>query len=349
VPILEAAVLRSVSPWDLIGLELHMLEAAGAGLSGPFLAVYDCPGRLVSLGRYHLYSGESEREGVGAIRRLSGGRAVGGGEGWIGIAMILPRTGVLLAPTDSGLKPDQVMNRYARGLLAAMRSLGVDCFYPGRDAITVNRREIAMCAFERDASGALLFEASLAVNRGMQELAGELDLLDPSGAVPSVVHDSGTCTTLVKELGREISFDEIARVIVDGYAAMAGGVRERELSRDELGHAARCASELRAIHWLRRSAEAGRYNRIGRMAGQLGQIEVRLGVSDGNRIEWVMLSGDFLANSDGIAEFETALEGQRHDLPSVSNAVNRVFGDGRNFILGAGDLSNLAMMIVNAQ
>ena len=346
---LEAIVRPAISPWDLLGLELHLLEAVAAGRSEPVLVLYATTGCAVSIGRYHLYGGAPDHDGIVALRRLTGGRAVGAGDGWLGLALVLPKCGALLPKRDANLKPEQVMNRYSRGLLAGLRALGLECFYPGRDAITADRREVAMCTFETADSGALLFEASIAVNRGMEELSRDLDRLDPGGAVSSVVHSRETSSTLERELRREIGLAEVADAIVRGYRETLGEVRERELAPEEIRHAVEGGEALQSIHWLRRVADASEYNRSGRMTAQLGQIVVRLGVSADNRIERLMLSGDLIANSSGIAFFEAALEGQTHDLVAVSNSVASVFSADRNFILGLGELSNLVRLVVEAR
>ena len=346
---LEAIVRPAISPWDLLGLELHLLEAVAAGRSEPVLVLYGTTGCAVSIGRYHLYGGAPDHDGIVALRRLTGGRAVGAGDGWLGLALVLPKCGALLPKRDANLKPEQVMNRYSRGLLAGLRALGLECFYPGRDTITADRREVAMCTFETDDSGALLFEASIAVNRGMEELSRDLDRLDPGGAVSSVVHSRETSSTLGRELRRKIGLAEVADAILRGYRETLGELRERELAHEEIRHAVEGGKALQSIHWLRRVADPSQYNRSGRMMAQLGQIEAWLGVSADNRIERLMLGGDLIANSSGIASFEAALEGQTHDLVAVSNSVARVFSTHSNFILGLGELSNLVRLVVEAR
>lgn len=349
MPILDAITIPSISSWDLLGLQLYFLEAVASRRAEPVLIIYTTTGRAVSIGRYHLYGGNPEHDGITAVRRLTGGRAIGAGEGWLNLSLILPHRAALLPERDAKLKPDQVMNRYARGLLAALRSAGLECFYPGRDAITFERREIAMCSFETDASGALLFEASIAVSRGMEELVRDLDHLDPTGTVPCAVHGPETSSTLMREMKREIPFEELSKAIVRGYSETLGATRERNLTDEEVAHAARVGKELQSIHWLRRVADPSKYNRTARVAAQLGQIEASLGVSEDNRILRLMLSGDFIANSPAIADLEAAIEGQGHDLIAISNAVTKVFAGDRNFILGLGELSNLVSLIANAQ
>jgi lipoate-protein ligase A len=345
---LDAIVLPAISPWDLLGLELHLLDEVAALRSAPTLVVHAMPGRIVWLGRYHLYGGAADRDGIIAMRRLTGGRAVGAGEGWIGIALIMPKLGALLSDRDAHLKPEQVMNRYARGLLSGLRSMGLQCFYPGRDAITHERREIAMCTFETDTSGALLFEAAVAVNRGMEEMTHDLDRIDSDGMVPTTPYGPESSSTLARELTRDIAFDEIARHIVGGHGESFGDPHDRELTEQECAGAARRRKSLQSSDWLRRVAGTD-FNRSNRMTAQIGQIEARLAVAGDNRIEAMTLAGDFIANSGAIAELEASLKGSPHDLISVSNAVTRVFATPRNYFLGAGELSNLVRLITNAQ
>src|SRR4029077_14926102 len=147
----------------------------------------------------------------------------------------------LLKEDVSRLKPDTIMNRYARGLLAGLRALGVDCFYPGRDAITFEGRDLAMCSFETDASGAMLFESMLAVNRGMENLVHDLELIDPDGALPCAMYTSDSATTLARELKREVGFHELADRNSAGYEGLLGETRRRELTALETADASRRA------------------------------------------------------------------------------------------------------------
>ncbi len=342
--VLDAIVLPSIAPLVLAGLELHMLERR----TEPTLVVYASPGRIVSLGRYHLYAGDAERDGVRALRRLTGGRATGAGEGWLSVALVLPRIGAMLPERDAALKPDQVMNRYVRGLLAAFRALGADCFYPGRDAITFDHRELAACSFEVATSGAMLFEATIAVARGMEELVHDLERLDPEGGVSCPMYGPENATTLSRILDRDLEFSDLARAIVEGYGGLAGSIRERALEPEERAQAEHRAAELAALRWLRLCAEPQSFNRSNRIAAQLGAVEARLAVANDFRIGRTMLTGDLIANSPGIAELGRELAGTTLDLPSVTRAVMKTYGDGRNFILGLGDLDNLIRLIAEA-
>ncbi|HYA35908.1 MAG TPA: hypothetical protein VEF03_09815 [Candidatus Binataceae bacterium] len=344
---LDAIVLPGIDPWQLLGLQSHLLEAVSTRASQPALLIYASHGRMLSIGRYQFYGGPSERNGIGVVRRLTGGRVVGAGEGWLGLALILPSRTALLGPRDAALKPDQVMNRYARGLIAAMRAIGIDAFYPGRDAITVGGREIAMCSFETDAAGGMLFEAIIAVNRGMEEVVHDLERFDPEGAVTSAIYGPENATKIVRECDRDVAFEEIADAIVRGYNELLGGAEMRQLSGVEIAIADRRGATMRDSGWMTRKALAGEAL-VGRIAGQLGAAEMRISIRDG-RIENLSIGGEFIANSPGIAALGDELRGRPLDMISVGQAVTSVFAGGENFILGIGDLSNLVKLIAGAR
>jgi lipoate-protein ligase A len=342
----DIVMMQGVEPWHLLGLEAHLLEAVATRATRPILIIHSMGGRLLSLGRYHLYDGAASRADLSAYRRLTGGRVVGAGEGWLGLALILPSRDALLPEHDVKLKPDQVMNRYVRGLLAGLRDLGLDCFYPGRDAITIERRELAMCTFETDASGAMLFECTLAMNRGMEEVVHALEHFDPAGQLPCAMYGPDVATKLVRELDRDVTFNEVAVAIARGYSNLLGGSDRRELTPLENAQAEHRGAAMEQRGWLELSTQG---NLSSRFASQLGTIEARVKTSSEGIVEDILIVGDVIANSPGMAALRSEMSGQRLDLASVSTAVMKVFGHGDDFILGIGELSNLVKLITRAQ
>ena len=342
---LDVILAPAIASDDLLGLELHFLDAIASRQTAPVLLIYASPGRSISIGRYHLYCGPVERDGINVTRRLTGGRVVGAGQGWLGLALILPTRTALLKETVTRLKPDQIMNRYARGLLSAMRAIGIDCFYPGRDAITFEQREIAMCTFETNAAGAMLFEVSIAHNRGMEEVVHDLERIDPDGALSCRMYDSASATKVVREIARDISFDELANAIASGYRDSLGETRRRELSAIETAQAQHRGKALATSNWLVGPTMAPSLKLKNRVASQLGAIDAAVALNSDKTIEAVRISGDFIANSPAIAELESELRGRTLDLPSISQAVTTTFGHNDNFFLGAGELSNLVHLI----
>jgi lipoate-protein ligase A len=348
VPALDVILAPALATDDLLGLELHFLDAIATRQTAPVLLIYASPGRFISIGRYHLYCGASERDGINVFRRLTGGRVVGAGQGWLSLALILPTRTALLKDETTHLKPEQIMNRYARGLLTAIRALGIDCFYPGRDAITFEQREIAMCTFETDSAGAMLFEASVAHNRGMEELVHDLERIDPDGALSCRMYDAASATKTVRELARDISFDELADAIALGYQSSLGETRRRELTAIETAQAHRRGRALANSNWLITPVAGSPATLKNRIASQLGAIEAAVALDSDRTIQAAHLSGDFIANSPAIAELENELRGRPLDLASISQAVTKTFGHNDNYFLGAGELSNLVRLIAGA-
>jgi lipoate-protein ligase A len=342
----DIVMTQDVEPWHLLGLQTHLLEAVATKETRPILLIHTLRGRVISLGRYHAYDGTRARADLVATRRFTGGRVVGSGEGWLGLALVLPSRAALLPDHEMQLKPDQVMNRYVRGVLAGLRDLGLECFYPGRDAITLDRREIAMCTLETDGSGAMLFECVLALNRGMEEVVHDLEHFDPAGQLACAMYGPDNASKLVRALNRDVAFNEVANAIARGYSNLLGGGERRELTPLELAQAERRGASLEQREWLRLSTDG---NLTSRIAAQLGSIEVRVKTSADDVIQKIDLVGDVIANSPGIAAFQAEMVGRRLDVPSVSAAVMKVFGSGENFILGLGELSNLVKLVTRAQ
>jgi lipoate-protein ligase A len=352
VDALDAIFLPEIEPAVLLGLEGELLESAAAALCPTTLIVHSAPRTTLALGRYHLYSGPSETGAMSAVRRLTGGRAVGAGPGWIWIAVVARDVNALAPAEPRAIGPEQVINRQVRGLLAALRAMGIDCSYPGRDAITSKRREIAMCSFECDRKDAMLFEAALAVESGMIEFVRDLDRADDAREVTCPPFDFDSATTVARELGRAPGFDEIARAIAAAYAELAGGVNLRALSAGEHAAASHRGAELERCGWLRREP-APTFNRTARIASQLGSIQAHLEVRPAGTIARAMLSGEFIANSAGVAELERALEDRPLEPGAIESAIADTFAHGRNFILGLGapraSARSLARMIAQAR
>lgn len=345
MPGLDLILAPALAPDDLIGLELHLLNAVAAQETPPLLLIYASPGRCVSIGRYHTFCAPPKGDGIKVIRRLTGGRVVGAGDGWLWVALILPTRSALLGEGAVALKPEQVINRYARGILAGMRALGIEAFYPGRDAITVDAREIAMCTFETAASGAMLFESAIAHRRGMEDLLGDLERIDSGGSLSCRVYDAASATSVARELARDLPFDELARAIASGYEALLGPARRRELTAAEFAAARRSALALAGEGRSVRPAAETSSTLRNRISSQLGAIEAEIALKEGRIIASTRLSGDFIANSPAIAELESELCGRPLNLASVADAVTRTFARNGNFFLGAGELENLVRLI----
>src|SRR5215813_4259860 len=171
------SVEPGVDPPDAVRRDRAELEsAAREGVVA--LRLYTLATDALVLGRYHR---RPHGHGVALARRLSGGRVVPGGEGFVGVSLALPHRSALVGDDPWMLSPEQVMNRCVRGLLDGLRRLGVEPFYPGRDLVTAGGRTVAVLGLEIAPDGAALFEVTLALGRDLATLPGLLDRADPEG------------------------------------------------------------------------------------------------------------------------------------------------------------------------
>ena len=57
----DIVIRQGVEPSHLLGLQTHLVEAVATTQTRPLLLIYTMRGRVLSLGRYHLYDGPIER------------------------------------------------------------------------------------------------------------------------------------------------------------------------------------------------------------------------------------------------------------------------------------------------
>ncbi|MGH7804012.1 MAG: hypothetical protein ACREQJ_06660, partial [Candidatus Binatia bacterium] len=299
----------------------------------------------ISAGRYHRLDGRFDRR---AWRRVSGGRAAGIGPGTLGFSLLLPHRSAFIAEDPLSLAPYQVPNRYVRGVLRALRALGVDAFYPGRDFITVNRRTIGMVTFEVDENGALVFEGILALDQPFElrhaaELSGESD-----GGIQGEIFARELVTSLAAETGRSRSPREVADAIAMGYAEQFHlEVRRKELSALEAQAIAAIEAREFADGWHRRaSREELPLRAVTPIA--LGVFEARVALEQGRFLRDVQFSGDFIANGPSVEHLERELRLCPADWGSIAMVADRIFGRPENFILGIGKVRAIPDTIMRA-
>ena len=333
-------VQPGLDPGSSVATDLAVLATvlAPGGDAAGVLRVFDCPGALVSLGRYHTVP-PARGASVRLCRRLTGGRAVPAGAGFVGVALALPHRAALIASTPLALRPEQVMNRYVRGILEGCKLGGVAAFYPGRDVVTVDRRVLGLVSFEVDEGGALLVEAILARSRDFACLAQRLDAVDPDGIVSAAMLDPDDTTSLAHELGREPALEEVADWLVRGYEQTLAVTCERvEVQPDDA---------FDEQQWLVARTVRVDLDHRARTPTQLGVLEAHLALAAG-RIREARLAGDFIADSPAVVRLEAALKGCPATAAAVAAVVDEVFANPRHFILGVGPVRTVADTIARA-
>ena len=324
----------------------HLLaEAARSGRGA--LRVFELEGEGLSLGRYHLAPPPLPGDAVQRWRRHSGGRVFPAGEGFLGISLTLPHRSALVAADRLGLAPEQVMNRYVRGILAGLQLFGVSAFYPGRDLVTVEGRPLGMVAFEVDGAGALLFEAIIANRKDASILPRLLERTDPGGVVRAAMLGPDDVTSVQRLRGAALGVEELAECLRRGYEErLAVTLERRALQVEEIRRLEVAAQrEFGDACWLAQRTPRADLDRHGSVTTQLGVLEAYFALAR-DRIHEIVFAGDFLANSPAIDELERALRGRPAEASAVDAAVRAIFGRAENYLLGVGPLRTIADAVV---
>ena len=312
---------RSLAADEALLGELRAGARGGAGT----LRVYDLPGDVLALGRYHLAPGDEPAGGVTLWRRRSGGRAMPWGDGFVGLSLVLPHRSALVASEPLALRPEQVMNRCVRGILGACEVSGVAALYPGLDAVTVDRRIVALVSFDVDAAGALVFEAVIANTRDFSVLPALLDRADPGGVVKAAMLTVDDTTCLARALGRELTTEEVADRLRRGY--------ERRLDVSFVERTAPPDLPFDETRWLHTRTPRPEHDRHGSVATRLGVLEAHFAL-EGGRLRDVLLAGDFIASSPAVERLERRLGGRPAERGAIDAVVEEVLAEPESFVLG---------------
>lgn len=304
----------------------------------------------VRLGRFQLApepTASDPTPPAGLSRRLSGGRTTPSGPGFVELSIVLPHRGIFASDVPSIVAPHQIPNRLVRGVLRALRALGVNGFYPGTDIVTINRRVVAALAFESSPSGAILFEVCLAISSDFAVLNSWIDRLDPGGAVKTSYWPTEAVTSLESERRLPSDFAEIAEVLCAAYSAEFGIVLESvELSPTETSEIERAEANF-GRSWVDQRHAPKSASRYALASTRLGPVEVFLSTEPNSTIREVLLAGEFLANSDAVERLQASLRGCPLERAAIRQRVDEAFVPYPNFLLGI-TTAELAELIARA-
>jgi lipoate-protein ligase A len=353
MPTLDFIVQPRIAPDVSVASDSHFLHVVGrpSRTRAGVLRVYDFAGDVLSLGRYHLApDGAAAAGGPTVHRRLSGGRVMPFGDGFVGLTLALPHRSALFSDDPLALAPNQIMNRYVRGILAACKLENVPAFYPGRDFITVDRRILALVSFEVDHNGALLFEAIIANRRDFSVLPELLDQVDRSGVIKAEMLTADSTTCLAEALGTALSTEEVAAMLRRGFASQFDLTLEpHALSPlEQQAIEATVAHDFHTDRWVRQRHIRPDLDRHAFTRVQLGLFEAYFSLEQDRFIKDIMFAGDFIANSPAIEQLEHDLRLCPGEWRAIDAAAAAIFAQPENFILGIGPVRTIAETVTKA-
>lgn len=339
-----------LAPRESLARDRFLLDAvvASPGRWPAALRVFDVVGEVVSIGRWQL-APEAASTDVALVRRHCGGRAAAFGTGFVGVTLVLPMRGALLESAPVPLRPEQVANRYVRGILGGLERRRIPALYPGRDAITVGRRQLGMIAFTETRAGAVLVEAIVATAGDPSVLPRLLDRADPGGVVRTTMLTPAETTSIAAEQGSAPTLEQFADWVAAGYAERLGVTPvARTLDDGELGRVGDLAAGLDDASWLASRRPRADLDRRASAATMLGALDVHLAMDSDARIGDACISGDVIAGDDTIPALEAALRGCPPHRTAVAGAVARVLAEPHRFLLGIGPTDALVDTVMRA-
>ncbi len=338
--------LEVVAHGDLDPTRAHALDVTyqhrARHANAFILRGYRLAGAVLSLGRFHLTPSGDPGGAVALHRRLGGGRPLPLGPAFALLSLAMPHRSALVADEPLALRPEQVLNRCVRALLAGLRALRIDAYYPGRDVLTIDGRIAALVSLDVAGSGATTFESVLACEDGWRQLGDFLDAADREGAITAELLDDDRVTSLSTATASLPSPDELVHVIGSALAAQFGFTPEATAPLsvgDEAPAGAAAWIESRRL----------RPGLVGHAVQhtQIGTLDVHVRTRAG-MVDDVMLAGDFIADAEGIEHLEQSLRGCPVDTGRLVTVLDRVYADRSRFLLGVGRHEVIAEAICRA-
>jgi lipoate---protein ligase len=160
--------------------------------------------------------------GVEVHRRLTGGGSILMGPGQLGLALALPRAAV---STAGGFGP--VFEALSGGIIGALRRHGVESVLRPKNDLAVDGRKICGVGAYTDAAGMLLFHASTLVDVDFDLMLEVLRIPDAKHRDKFVAHAREGMTTLREQAGHDVSVEDFAADVEDGYRRALGVRIER--------------------------------------------------------------------------------------------------------------------------
>ncbi|HUI68498.1 MAG TPA: lipoate--protein ligase family protein [Nitrospirota bacterium] len=216
-----------------MALDEELLARAQAGDAMPVLRFYGWTPPAVSLGRFQkienaVNADACKRLGFDIVRRITGGRAV---------LHHHELTYSIISRTDNPLFPPDVLGTYkiiAAGLLAGLRNLGVHADMVSRSdrhAALVKKETKDPACFSSPSWYEILVQGKKIVGSAQRRVTGAflqhgsiLIGYDPS-LEAQVIHGSGTLeaiTCIERELGRDVTLEEVKHAFKEGFAQALG-------------------------------------------------------------------------------------------------------------------------------
>ncbi|NNJ09547.1 hypothetical protein EKD04_004325 [Chloroflexales bacterium ZM16-3] len=298
----------------------------GAGQSVPTLRLYTYAPHCALVGRFQRLESElrvdyCRANGIPMNRRPTGGGAILMGAGPLGVALMLPG-----AEGNVYRRARDQMAQVSEGILAGLRSLGIEAEFRRKNDIEVNGRKIAGVGIYRAPSDGVLFHASVLVDLDVALMLQTLNIPVEKISDKEIAAMSARTSTVRRELGRDISVEEVRQAIATGYAQ----VFDAELSPGDFTPEERDAiaalerEKYLTDEWIFQATAVPDSAAAARLKTPGGLLDIRVALS-GRIIKSIFVGGDFFAADNAIADVEARLRWHPAEPEAVAATLRATY------------------------
>jgi lipoate-protein ligase A len=267
-----------------------------------------------------------EENGVGTVRRITGGGAIYLDEGQLGWELVFHRKSLGIAALPDLAR--EICNAAALGL----SELGVDAKFRPRNDIEVDGRKISGTGgfFDGDV---LIYQGTVLVDMNSQQMVNALHIPESKLAKRELDSAAQRVVTLQELLGADLpDLETIKQALINGFSNGLGiSAAAGEISENEESLARRyLVEEIGTDEFLREIDNPGDQDGVhaGSHTGPGGTIDafVKLEGPTKRILQRVLISGDFFVTPPRVVfDLEAALAGTR--LDEINAVIQQFFAD----------------------
>lgn len=251
-------------------------------------------------------------KGIEVVRRLSGGGTVYNDLGNINFTFITKR--------EPGIKVKNGFEKFAFPVINALKSLGINAAFTGRNDITIDDKKISGNAqyFTKDK---LLHHGTLLFDCDMSKLSLALKSKAIKFKDKGIKSVGARVTNISPHLHKEMSLEEFRDYLKDYIINTHKIGTIYEFNEKDLVQINKIA-ENRFATWEWNYGKSPRYRYENSVKYPSGVVEYNLNVEDGI-IKGISIYGDFFGE-DNIKELESILIGVKHNTLDLENVLKDV-------------------------
>ncbi len=311
-----------------------MMLAYGRGdtaATAATLRLYTYRPHCALVGRYQSLADEVDLDhcadaGVQVGRRPTGGGAIIMGPGQLGVAVA--------AGATAEEAPRQTLRRFAGGVIAGLRRLGIEAAFRRKNDLEVGGRKIAGLGLYLDPRGAVLFHSSVLVDLDVARMLRVLripgaKLADKSLEGTILARVGERVTTVSRELGETRLAVDVRADFAAGFASAFGVDLEpgrldaaERARRDEL-----VDRRFGNREWVHQRSPRRDARGTAVLKTPEGLVRIYVGLN-GEVIKSALLTGDFNVLPTGIPRLESALRWCRADRGRIAEVAAEALAPG---------------------